>query len=827
MAGGFGTRLRPLTCNLPKPMVPVAGKPMMEHVINLLKRHNFKDLVVLLYFQVKQIKDYFGSGADFGVNIEYIKSEDNYGTAGSVKNAEHLLGDRFLIISGDVLTDFDLRKVVDFHTARNAKATMVLTRVENPLAYGVVIVDDDGRITRFLEKPSWGQVFSDTINTGIYVLEKEVLQAIPPKTEFDFSRELYPGMLKRGESLFGYVAEGYWKDIGDVNEYFRCHQDILEGRLSLELDGNLLKRPEAQIWVGRNVKVAAEVEFKGTVIIGEEVEIKPHSRIYNSVIGSGSSLGIGCVVNRSVIWRGVEIGDDVIIGEAVVGRGSILEEGVTLEANAVVGDNCHLERRCKIKPNVKLWPDKRVGPESIISSSLVWGEAWNRELFTDSKVSGTGNVELTPEFVAKLGAAFGAFLGKGSTVITSRDAGRSSRMVDRAIISGLLSAGVNVQDLRTLPIPVLRFVLRSGGESGGFHVRRSPVEDKSIDIIFFGGDGKDLPTSKCKAVERLFFREDFRRATVFETGAIDFPQRVIENYRQEFLKSIDIEAIRSAGFKVVVDYSHGGATEVFPSIFSGLGLDVVSLNAYLDPSAYFRTETDFQQSIKQLASITKSLGADVGFLLDAGAEKLSVVDEKGDFIDSDRLLLIVTSMYLGSHRAQKIAVPVPASMGVDIIAGEYGVRVFRTRNDHLAMMEAMQAQEVDFVGGTKGGFIFPGFQLGTDAMFAVVKILELMAKSAKRLGEAKGRWSKLKMARRRVPCPWVKKGGVMRELLQFTADSKRELIDGVRVMEDDSWVLVIPDRRQAFFEVIAESWEKRQAEELVESFSRRLLEWQE
>ncbi|KPJ48851.1 MAG: hypothetical protein AMJ41_04060, partial [candidate division Zixibacteria bacterium DG_27] len=267
MAGGFGTRLRPLTCNLPKPMVPVAGKPMMEHVINLLKRHNFKDLVVLLYFQVEEIKNYFGSGARFGVDIEYVKAEDDYGTAGSVKNAEDLLGDRFLIISGDVLTDFDLGKVVDFHTARNAKATMVLTRVENPLAYGVVIADDDGRITRLLEKPSWGQVFSDTINTGIYVLEKEVLQAVPAKTEFDFSRELYPGMLKRGESLFGYVAEGYWKDIGDVNEYFGCHQDILEGRLSLEIGGNLVTRPQARIWAGRNVAVGEEVEFKGTVII--------------------------------------------------------------------------------------------------------------------------------------------------------------------------------------------------------------------------------------------------------------------------------------------------------------------------------------------------------------------------------------------------------------------------------------------------------------------------------------------------------------------------------------------------------------------------------
>jgi mannose-1-phosphate guanylyltransferase/phosphomannomutase len=808
-------------------MVPVAGKPMMEHVINLLTRHDFRELVVLLYFQVEEIKNYFGSGARFGVRIEYVKAEDDYGTAGSVKNAEDLLGDRFLIISADVLTDFDLGKAVDFHLAQDAKATMVLTRVENPLAYGVVITDEGGRITRFLEKPSWGQVFSDTINTGIYVLEKEVLRAVPPKTEFDFSRELFPGLLKRGESLFGYVAEGYWKDIGDVNEYFRCHQDILEGRLSLELDGNLLKRSEAQIWVGRNVEVGQEVEFQGTVIIGEEVKIKPHSKISNSVIGSGSDLGVGSVVNGSIIWRRAKIGDGVIINEAVVGNDSVLEEGVSLEVNAIVGDNCHLERGSQIKANVKLWPDKRVGAESIISSSLVWGEAWNRELFTDSKVSGTGNVELTPEFAAKLGAAFGAFLGKGSMVIASRDAGRSSRMVDRAIISGLLSAGVNVQDLRTLPIPVLRFVLRSGGESGGFHVRRSPVEDKSVDIIFFGGDGKDLPTSKCKAIERLFFREDFRRATVFETGAIDFPQRVIENYRQEFLKNIDIEAIRSARFKVVVDYSHGGATQVFPSIFSGLGLDLVSLNAYLDPSAHFRTEADFQQAIRQLASIGRSLGADVGFLLDAGAEKLSVVDEKGDFIASDRLLPIVTSLYLQSHQAQRIAVPVPASMGVDIIAGEYGVRVFRTRNDHLAMMEAMQAQEVDFVGGTKGGFIFPGFQLGTDAMFAVVKILELMAKSQTRLGEVGGRWSRLKMVKRRVPCPWVKKGRVMRQLLQFTAESKRELIDGVRVVEDDSWVLVIPDRREAFFEVIAESWEKRQAEELVESFSRRLLEWQE
>jgi mannose-1-phosphate guanylyltransferase/phosphomannomutase len=190
MAGGFGTRLRPLSCSIPKPMVYVANKPMMEHIVNLLKKHGLIDLVVLLYFQAETIKRYFGDGSRFGVNIEYVQAQEDYGTAGAVKNAQSLLDDRFLVISADVLTDIDLKGACDFHTNNQARATMVLARMENPLAYGVVITKEDGRISRFLEKPTWGEVFSDTVNTGIYILEPGVLDLIPAKQDFDFSKDL-------------------------------------------------------------------------------------------------------------------------------------------------------------------------------------------------------------------------------------------------------------------------------------------------------------------------------------------------------------------------------------------------------------------------------------------------------------------------------------------------------------------------------------------------------------------------------------------------------------------------------------------------------------
>ena len=206
MAGGEGTRLRPLTSNQPKPMVPIVGKPCMEHIVELLKEHGFDDIVVTLAFMPQAIRGYFGAGESHDVSIRYSVEESPMGTAGSVKLAEGALDEPFLVISGDALCDIDLGALVRFHKEKEALVTIGLKSVDNPLEFGIVVIDEDGRIERFLEKPSWGQVFTDTINTGIYVLDPEVLRHVPEGRPFDFSKELFPLLLEMGRPLYGYVA---------------------------------------------------------------------------------------------------------------------------------------------------------------------------------------------------------------------------------------------------------------------------------------------------------------------------------------------------------------------------------------------------------------------------------------------------------------------------------------------------------------------------------------------------------------------------------------------------------------------------------------------
>ncbi len=216
MAGGEGTRLRPVTCGIPKPMVPVLNKPVMEYTLELLKEHNITEVAATLAYFPAVITDYFGDGGDFGIKLKYYIEHTPLGTGGSVKNAEDFLSDTFIIISGDALTDIDLERAVKFHREKSSKATLVLKRVSVPLEYGVVITDENGKITSFMEKPSWGEVFSDTINTGIYILEPEVLDYYKKGDNFDFSKDLFPKLLNDNIPMYGYVTKDYWNDIGDL-----------------------------------------------------------------------------------------------------------------------------------------------------------------------------------------------------------------------------------------------------------------------------------------------------------------------------------------------------------------------------------------------------------------------------------------------------------------------------------------------------------------------------------------------------------------------------------------------------------------------------------
>lgn len=829
MSGGFGTRLRPLTCNIPKPMVPMMNKPMMQHIVDLLKKHGITDIVSTLFYQPDIITGYFGDGAKFGINMQYRKAEADYGTAGSVRNAADFLDERFIIISGDVLTDFDLTQAIKFHEEKNAKATLVLTRAKNPLAFGVVITDAGGKITRFLEKPSWGEVFSDTINTGIYIIEPEVLKLIPYQKEFDFSKNLFPAMLEQDMGLYGYIAEGYWRDVGNLNEYQEAHLDALEDGVNLRHEGNMV----GSAFVGTNTMIETSIDnLQGTVLIGKNCKIGKNAKIIKSVIGNDCVIDDGAVIRNSVIWADTKVGKGAELTSCVVAKWCSIGDYAVISDNVYISDKCIIGPESKLAPNIKLWPEKEVEAGAILTRSLVWEDKWLKDLFTDARITGLSNIEMNPEFGAKIGASFGGLVGKGKTVLMSRDSDNVSRMMNRAIMCGLMSAGVDAGDLRAVSIPILRQELRAGKHAGGVHVRKSPFDKNLTDIIFFDSKGKDLPTSKTKSLERLFFGEDFPRAKQDDVGGVTFPERAQESYIQNFLSTINVDAISQSKFKLVIDYSSGIASSIFPNILGSFNAQVLSQNAYLDAKKITRTKEEFETNVSQLSHIVTSLGYDVGFILDAGAERCLIVDENGKFIETDRLLTLVTHLFLTVYpEVKKIAVPITASAEIDLIAEHMGVQVVKTRDSHLSLMETATKEDIKFVGGTKGGFIFTNFLFASDGMYSVAKILEMLALANTRFGQLDKQVPRLHLNKKTIHVPWDKKGRVMRYLMKDTdSQPHRILLDGVKLVLDhkaSTSVLMWPDRAMPTFHVHAESADKELAEILVSQYEEKIVEWRD
>jgi mannose-1-phosphate guanylyltransferase/phosphomannomutase len=824
MAGGFGTRLRPLTINLPKPMAPVINKPMMEHILEILMREGIKEIISLLYFQPESIENHFGDGSAWGVRMNYIGAAEDLGTAGSVKNAEGFLNEPFIIISGDVLTDFDLSKAIAFHRERKALATMVLTRVENPLAFGIVITEPDGRVSRFLEKPSWGEVFSDTINTGIYILEPGVLKYTPKGKEFDFSKDLFPLLLRENLPLYGYIADGYWKDIGNLTEYRLAHRDILEGRVRVNIPGE--KVEGRNVWLGKDARVDFTAKLTGSVVIGENCMIGPNVRINNSVIGRNCVVEEGASISDSVIWDDAVIGKNASLQENVVGRGTMIKENAFLGIGAIVSDHCKIGKGSIIKDDVKVWPSKVVEDGATLASSLIWGERWSKSIFGAYGVTGLANYEISPEFAAKLGAAYGASLGKGAVVSTSRDSHKTSRMINRAIMTGILSTGVNVYDFGVAPMPVVRFQAGRQGDMGGVHTRKSPFDPELVDIKFFDDKGMDLASGKEKTVERLFFGEDFRRVGNEESGEISFPVHGVEYYQNGFLKAVDTDAIRRARPKIVIDYAFGSSTKIFPPILGKLGCEVIALNANLDSTKLTRTAEEFQKSLDQLSHIVVSLQADIGVYLDAGGEKTYLIDEKGDVLSGDPALQLVTLLVLKTHNPATIAVPVTATRVIDDMAAAYGFNVKRTKTSARHMMEMAREKDVVFVGEEFGGFIFPAFQCAFDGMYAIAKILEMMATKEVRLHQLMREVPPSHLVREIVPCPWEKKGIVMRQLIEYTKDKEVVLLDGIKVFYGKDWVAAYPSSDHAYFHVYAEGGTMEGAKRLAKEYIDRLNDWQ-
>jgi mannose-1-phosphate guanylyltransferase/phosphomannomutase len=514
------------------------------------------------------------------------------------------------------------------------------------------------------------------------------------------------------------------------------------------------------------------------------------------------------------------VGEGAELRGAIVCRQCSIKSNAVIFEGAVVGDTSTVGERAVIHPNVKIWPGKEVEAGATVKSSIIWGSQGRRVLFGRYGVTGQVNVDLTPEFATKLGAAFGGTLPKGAVVTINRDPHRSPRMLKRALIAGLPSAGVDVRDLRSVPIPVARYITRKMGAAGGLHVRLSPHDARVVDIKFMDSRGLNLSKDAERNIERVFFREDFRRVYLDEVGVIDYQPDVIETYTADFLASLNTQAIKDAHFSIVVDYANSPTSLVLPNILKHLGVRVVELNSAMDESKMSISPQEFQQSLEQLAAICSVLGKSLGVRLDVGGEKLFLVDERGKIVPTGLATIAFASLVLRASKGGTVAVPVTVSRTMESVASQYGGQVIRTKMDMHDVMETATREGVVLATDGMDNYILPQFQPAVDGMMALAKLLEFLATQKVTLSQITAALPAQYMAMRMVPCPWEAKGTVMRLLHERYKEDRDAQIDGVRVRLGNDWVLVLPDPDEPLFRVYAESESTAAAEETANKYAR-------
>jgi mannose-1-phosphate guanylyltransferase / phosphomannomutase len=819
MAGGEGTRLRPLTSNAPKPMLPLVNRPMMEHVIDLLRGHGITEIVVTVAFMPNAIRNHFGDGTEFGVSISYAAEESPLGTAGSVRNAMAELSDEtFLVISGDVLTDIDLGALVADHERHGGLATIGLVRVENPLEYGIVIADENGAIERFLEKPTWGQVFSDTINSGVYVLEPGIFDWIPPDEAVDFSSDVFPKLLESGEGVFGCVGEGYWEDVGTLPAYVRAHKDILDGRVSVSIPGFELYDG---VYVGEGAEISPEAVLSGPAVIGDNCFVDAGVCLGEYVVlGTGVRVRRDGELERTVVHDNAYIGEGAKMRGAVVGRASDLRRNVRCEEGVVLGDEVFVGENAVLSSDVKVYPFKTVEAGAVVNTSVIWESRGARSLFGRGGVTGLANVDATPELAAKVALAFATSLKKDATVVVSRDSSRAARMLKRAMMAGLNAGGINVMDLEVASVPLTRFHCRSATVSAGITLRLSPDDPDIVTIRFFDEGGADLLEDRQRKIERLFGREDFRRVRAADIGDIELVPRALEHYAVVLEQTIDVRSVAARRFKVVIDYAYGSTSFVMPNVLAKLGAEVLAVNPFASTKGVLGY--DQKAHAAAVAELVKASGADLGAVLDPSGEQLTLVDDRGTVLDFDQLLLTFLDLVCDRMLGDTVALPVTVSRVAEEIVQQRGYKVRWTKTSSAALMEEADDPSVGFAANTEGGIILPGFLPAFDAAAGLLKMLDLLAARGAKLSEVVAAAPAVHMLHEEVVTPWEQKGTVMRTLVEQTHGRDVDLIDGVKVHHETGWVLVLPDPEEPVTHIWAEGDSAADARTLAQEYARRI-----
>ncbi|MBR3502645.1 MAG: hypothetical protein IKO07_00185 [Clostridia bacterium] len=767
MAGGEGSRLRPLTCDLPKPMAPLMDRPVMAYAVELLKRHGVTEIGSTLMYLPERIQSYFGDGSAFGVSMRYFIEKTPLGTAGSMHLARDFLTETFAVLSGDGVTDCDLTEALRFHREKGALATLVLKRVENPLEYGVVIADASGRVTRFVEKPGWGEVFSDTVNTGIYILEPEALRLIPEGRAFDFGHDLFPQMAERGEAVYAWTMEGYWCDIGDTAAYLKAHTDAMDGRVDLPLTarpGGVARMP------GSHVDQGAVVE--GPCFIGEGATVKAGARVgAYSVVGAGCVVETGASLKRAVLWRGARVGEGAQARCCVLMDGARMEPDSAAFEESVLGSGATLGAGASLMPGVKVWPRKKIGAGARLDANVVWGD-------TDRASFSRGCLRLdSPESAARAGAAAASAMGV-KTALIGRAAGAAAQAGAMALEAGLMAQGAQALDGGCAALIQLRHQLWQTGADAAFWLSGECVR-------VLDGDGVEPGVAVQRRIEQLLLRQDYARA--FATP----PCPPLNAGRG------DLSYIGMLSRDPDIDLGGGRRPQV--ALFAA-DEPLLSLAERALEKAGCLVRAEWEEEMMDLAP------GETGVWLEADGEELYLADERGCLTEDEmRLMRVWTALELGLRR---LPVPMNATHAAEALAARYGAEIVRVSAERPALMRELIEADRRL------------FRLWFDGPYAALLCLTCLRRQSLSPSDWAARMPRLARSARSVPLSEKDRSRVLRGLID--QEDAPDMTDGLSVRRGEGWALVKPASDRPECRIVAEAADMETADELCAFYEKRV-----
>jgi mannose-1-phosphate guanylyltransferase/phosphomannomutase len=539
-----------------------------------------------------------------------------------------------------------------------------------------------------------------------------------------------------------------------------------------------------------------------------------------TVLGSNVVVKNTAFLHRAVVYDNVFVGPQTNLRGCIIGKNTDIMRGARIEEGAVVGDECVVEEEAYISSGVRVYPFKTIEAGALVNTSVIWESRGQRNLFGPRGVSGLVNVEITPELAVRLASAYATTLRKGDVVTTSRDVSRAARALKRAVISALTASAINVRDLEASPAPVTRFEIAHSDSAGGIMIHTTPGDAQSVDIMFLDERGADLAPGAQRRLERVFSRQEFRRAFPGEIADLTYPSRTLEDYSQELLRCVDTSGISEAGLKVVIDTAGGTAALILPTLLARIGIDVLTVNNRLDDTAPTETLSEHMRALERLGELVASSRAAFGVRFDPVGERISLVDERGVIVHDDRALLVLMDLVAAERHTGRIALPVTTTRVAEDVARFHRVGIHWAPTSPDELTKAAAASDVIFAGDGRGGFVVPEFDTSIDGIASFVRLTGLVARTKLTLSQIDARIPQAHVLRRSVPTPWAAKGMVMRSVVEAAGDRGLDTTDGVRVVEDDGrWVLVLPDPAEAVTHMWAEGHDAESATALLQEWA--------